>query len=306
MEMNIVADEPVGFIGLGSMGGSLANRMAEAGIPLCVFDIRSEASERFKDVARIAASPLDVANQARIIFACLPTLESNRAVVLGPDGIAGGTKVGLYVHTGTTGVEFTLELAQGLAAHGVQMIDAPVTGGPFRAKAGKLSVIASGPRALVDLAQPLMAAYSNKTIYMGEELGLAQMAKLVNNLLSVSNLALAAEALVVGKAAGLDPAVLVEVFNHGSGQNTATLNKLPDCILPRTFDFGSTMKIVEKDLTAFIDEATSHGVATPLAAAILDCYITAAERGSPDDDLTKVIRHMEIDAGIECRGPAAA
>jgi len=298
----MTTSDKVGFIGLGSMGGSLAERMVAAGLPLVVFDIRPEARAAFEGRATIARSPRDVADQAQLVFACLPSLSSNREVVLGADGIAKGSAIELYVHTGTTGVEFLAELAEGLATEGVGTIDAPVTGGPFRAKAGRLSVIASGPEAQVDRAQPMMAAYSNKTIYMGAALGLAQKAKLMNNLLSVANMALAAEALVVGRAAGLDPTMLVEVFNHGSGQNTATLNKLPDCVLPRSFNFGSTLKIVEKDMIAYLDQAAADGVPTPLGEAILQCYLRAAERGSPDDDMTTVIRHMEIDAGVECDG----
>ncbi len=156
----------------------------------------------------------------------------------------------VYVHVGTTGSVLVQELAEQLAASGVDTVDAPMTGGTPRARAGTLTVMASGPRPAFDYVTPLLETYSTKIVYLGAKPGIAQTMKLINNMVSAANLAVAAEAMVMGAKAGLDPELMLAVMNSGTAQNSALLSKIPDHVLTRRFDYGSGIYVTEKDLTA--------------------------------------------------------
>jgi 3-hydroxyisobutyrate dehydrogenase-like beta-hydroxyacid dehydrogenase len=173
-----------------------------------------------------------------------------------------------------------------------------MTGGRQRAQLGTLTVMASGPRALFDQIEPLLRCYGNKVVYLGASVGAAQVMKSVNNMLSLTNLVAACEALVVGAKAGLDPETMLDVINNGSGQNTATSNKVPRHILPRSFDFGGSLSVVLKDIGVFIDHAAAFGIATPVGDLVRRAYQTAIQDGSDKEDITTVIRPMEKQAGV--------
>jgi 3-hydroxyisobutyrate dehydrogenase-like beta-hydroxyacid dehydrogenase len=288
----------IGFIGLGAIGRPMAEHIAAAGLPIIVFDIRPEALAPFRGKVEVADSPADAADRADVILACLPSLASHRAALLGPDGAINGARCRTYIHTGTTGSPLLLELAEAFAARGVETLDAPMTGGTPRARAGTLTVMASGPRSAFAAAEPFLRCYSGTIVYLGERLGAAQAMKLINNMLSAANLAVASEALVLGTKAGLDPEQMIEVLNAGTGQNSATLTKIPDHVLTRGFDYGGGMYITEKDLAAFAAEADALGVPTPLGNAVRTLYRQAAAQGAASDDITTVIRYFERAAGV--------
>ncbi len=290
-----------GFIGLGSMGGVLADRILQAGYELSVYDISDAAKARFVGRARIADSVLEVTAYASVVFACLPTVQSTLDVALGDGGIISGEAVKLYAHLGTTGAEVVEQISASLATRSIATVDVPVTGGRARAVAGELSVIASGSTVYLERITPIMGAYANKIFPISEVVGDAQKMKVVNNILSAANLASAAEALVVGTALGLQPAMIIDVLNSGSGQNSATLSKLPRHVLTGSFDVGSTMDIVEKDLNAYVRAAARCGVDIPLGMKVVEAFNIAKSEEGEKADMTAVIRPMERSAGVECR-----
>lgn len=289
----------IGFIGLGAIGGPIAGRLA-AHTDAVVYDIRAEATAAFQGKAAVGLSPADVAARSDVVFGCLSTLSAYREAIVESQGIFGG-RAKVYVHLGTTGGALARELEAALAVHGIVTIDAPITGGVARAKDGTLTSMVSGPRAVVDRIMPALQSYSGKVVWVGEKVGAAQTMKVVNNMMSAANLAVAAECLVLGVKAGLDPDTMLEVVNAGSGQSNATLTKLPDHILTGGFDFGGSLAITLKDLQAFLDEASGFGIDSPIGTLVRRAYARAGADGVDGLDMTTVIRPMEQDAGVEVR-----
>jgi 3-hydroxyisobutyrate dehydrogenase-like beta-hydroxyacid dehydrogenase len=215
----------VGFIGLGAIGSPMAERLVQGGEDVVVYNRTISKSARFRGRARIAASPAEMADKADIIFVCVTTGDAYRDVVLGPLGLAHGSRVKTYVHVGTNEVPVVEELAAALKTRGIATLVAPMTGGVDGAANGSLTVMASGPREAFRKAEPLLKHYAGKIVFLGEWVGAAQVMKLVNNVLSAGNLALACEAMVLGCKSGLDPAAMLEIINNGSGQSNASLTK---------------------------------------------------------------------------------
>ena len=288
----------LGFIGVGSIGRPMADRLLESGHSLAVYDINPEALAYFDGRAICAGSPRAVADMAEVVLSCLPSLDANRQAIIGKGGIVEGERIRLYVHTGTTGVPLLHELISPLAERDIAVVDAPITGGVPRAKEGKLTAIVSGDDAHIAWARPYLEAFANKVVKVGDDVGAAQQVKLINNFLSAANLALACEALVVARKAGLDLDAVLDVINNGSGQNNATLAKLPQFVVPRQFNRGGSIGLMMKDLHEAAHEAQRLGVPTPLGDAVRSSFQRALEAGVPDDDVTSIVRHMERAAGM--------
>jgi 3-hydroxyisobutyrate dehydrogenase-like beta-hydroxyacid dehydrogenase len=295
------AAETIGFLGLGAIGEPIATRLSGGNHKLVVFDVRREAVEPFAEVAEVAASPKAVGDRADIVFSCLASADAHRDALLGPRGLIHGKRVRTYVNLGTTGASLVRELGDAMEAHRIATVDAPVTGGVGRARNGTLTTMAAGDRSAFDAAVPLMQLYASKIVWLGTRLGSAQVMKLVNNAVSFANLAAACEALLVGAKSGLDPVAMLEVLNSGSGQNSATLMKIPSDVLTGKFKFGGSLAIVIKDYKAFLEEAEALGIEPSIGQAVLETYIAALALASESGDVTEVIRPMEIAAGIELR-----
>jgi len=295
----------IGFLGLGSIGAPMAERILQAGYKLVVYDIRPEAMEAFRNRAETANSPADVAHRADIVFGCLATNDSFRDAVYGQTGLVAGHRTRLYVHLGTNGSDVVAGLAEQLGRRNIATLDAPMTGGRLRAMDGTLTVMASGPRSAFQAAEPVIQSYAGKIVYLGEQVGAAQVMKAVNNMMSLVNLVAACEAMLVGVKAGLDPHAMLEVLNKGSGMNSATMDKIPRHVLPGTFDFGGSMALVMKDSQTFLNEAAARGIATPISDLVRGIYKIALASGSEQDDITTVIQPMERAAGVALRTVAA-
>lgn len=288
----------VGFIGLGAIGSPMAERLVQAGEDVIVYNRTISKTARFRGRAKIAASPARMADAADIIFVCVTTADAYRDVVLGPLGIVRGSRAKIYVHVGTNEAAVVEELAAQLYAGGIMTLDAPMTGGVESATNGTLTVMASGPREAFSRAEPFLKHYAKKITFLGERVGAAQVMKLVNNVISAGNLAVACEAMVVGRKAGLDPAVMLEIINNGSGQSNATLTKIPAHILTRKFSYGATLGPAIMILEALAIEAGLHDVPVPLAEAIIASLRTAAAEEGDAADVTRIIRPMERAAGV--------
>ncbi|AMN39884.1 NAD(P)-dependent oxidoreductase [Rhodoplanes sp. Z2-YC6860] len=292
----------VGFAGLGAIGVPMAERLIQGGEQVVVYNRTGAKASAFHNRAAIAATPAEMADKADIVFVCITSADAYRDVVLGPNGLIRGNRMKTYVHLGTNEVALLEELAAGLGSRGIAALDAPMTGGVPRARDGTLTVMASGSRDTFELAEPVMNHYAKKIVYLSDRVGAAQVMKYVNNVLSASNLALACEAMVLGRRCGLDPAAMLEVLNNGTGQNTATLTKIPAQVLTRKFSHGGTLGLMIKDLDAFSGEARRNGVPVPLAEAVIESFRKAAFEEGEREDLTKIIRPMERAAGITVEG----
>jgi 2-hydroxy-3-oxopropionate reductase len=292
-------EQPViGFLGLGAIGRPMAERLVHGGAQVVVYNRTTAATASFQGRAVIAATPREVADRADQVLACLTTAESYREVVLGPQGVIHGSRLKTYVHVGTNEVAVIEDLAAQLERRGIATLDAPMTGGVPRAIDGTLTVMASGARPVFDRVEPFLKLYANKIVYLSERIGAAQVMKLVNNVLSASNLALACEAMVLGCKAGLDPAAMLEVLNNGSGQNSATLTKIPAQVLTRKFSHGGGLGLMVKDLEAFTGEARRRRVPVPLAEAVIASFQAAVVTEGEKRDITAIIRPMERAADV--------
>lgn len=294
--------DTIGFIGLGHMGAPMARRLIAAGQHLAVHDQRPEAGAALADAGvRVAASARAVGDLASVVFLSLPGPEEVREATLGADGLAGAARAATVVDLSTVGTANAERIAADLARRGITYLDAPVSGGVAGAMRGTLAVMAAGAAERIDTVAPLLEHFG-RVFRVGERPGMGQSMKLINNLLSATALAATSEAAVLGVKAGLDPEVMIEVINAGSGRNSASLDKFPRNILPRRFDAGFTVGLINKDLKLCFEEAERLQMPLAVGAAVRQVWLHTLEQGAPGRDFTTVIRHLEGRAGVRVAG----
>ncbi len=291
----------IGFVGVGRMGGHMASRLLDAGFALCVFDTNAEAiAPLAARGATVAASPADVASKARIVLMSLPTPPIVQAVALGANGISSGSAVKVVIDLSTSGPGVANVVAKGLAEKGIVSVDSPVSGGMKGAKDGTLAVMVSCPKATYAEVEPILKTFG-KLFFTGEKPGLAQVAKLANNLLAASAIVISSEAMAMGVKAGLDPQVLLDIINAGSGRNSATQDKFPRSVLTGTFDFGFATGLSYKDVRLCVDEAEALGVPMVAGAAVRQMLAVTQARFGANSDFTCIAKVLEEWAGVEIR-----
>jgi 3-hydroxyisobutyrate dehydrogenase-like beta-hydroxyacid dehydrogenase len=293
----------LGFIGVGRMGGPMASRLLDAGHQLCIYDVSAEATQPFAARgAQIAASPAEVASQAEIVLASLPTPDIVRSVALGGNaGVINGSKVRLLIDLSTTGPGVATEVAGQLAERRIGWVDAPVSGGVTGAKAGTLAVMVSCPKPTFAEIEPILKTFG-KTFFTGEKPGLGQSAKLANNLLAAAAMVATSEVMVMGVKAGLDPRVLLDIINASSGRNSATQDKFPRAIVTRTFDFGFATGLSYKDVRLCVEEAEAMGIPMVVGGAVREMLAVTRARFGADSDFTHIAKVLEEWAGVEIKG----
>jgi 3-hydroxyisobutyrate dehydrogenase-like beta-hydroxyacid dehydrogenase len=289
----------IGFIGVGRMGGRLARRLVDAGFTLSVFDTSDAAIQTFVDLgARRAASVAAVASECEIVITCLPTPQVVQKVALGAGGVVEGTRVKIFVDMSTTGATYAKRIAEGLAAKGIVAVDAPVSGGLAGAERGTLAVMVSCSEELLPRLRPIFEVFG-KIFHVGRKPGMGQTMKLLNNLLSATAMAISSEAVVVGVKAGLDAQQIIDVINAGTGRNSATADKIPRCVIPRTFNTGFAIELLNKDVRLCLEEADALGVPMMVGTAVRQLLaITMASEG-PNADMTEVVKPLERWAGVK-------
>ena len=293
----------LGFIGLGQMGFHMARRLVEAGHRVCVLDTRPEAAERLTALgARACASPRAMADEAETIMASLPTPDVVLAVATGSNGVIEGKRVRRFIDLSTTGAVMAKRIFDALKARGIVQIDSPVSGGVTGAAKGTLAVMVSGPRQEVKTVESALAVLG-KVFFISERPGAGQTMKLCNNFLSAAAMTATSEAMVMGVKAGLDPRLMLDVINSGSGRNTATEDKFGRVVLPRLFNVGFTTGLMTKDVKLCLAEAKALGVPMEVAEAVSRMLQLACDEIGPDKDLTTVVQTVERRAGVEVRAP---
>ena len=289
-----------GFIGTGSIGAPLATNILNQEKSLTVFDINPDATKSLAEKqARIVGSPAEVADEADVVFACMPSIASFHAVVSGEDGVLAGGRMNIFVNLGTMGTEAVAAVEAALAHKGIAMLDSPITGGVQRAWDGDITVISSGPQAVFDQVEPFLKSFARDIHYVGGEIGQAQLVKISNNIMSFTNLVVAVEALVMAAKGGVDPEKALAVFNAGSGQNSATLTKIPNFILNRKFNMEAPMHIIEKDAMLWRMEAERLEVPQNVAGATYHTMRQALAMGLGGGDLSEIVRVVERAANFE-------
>jgi 3-hydroxyisobutyrate dehydrogenase-like beta-hydroxyacid dehydrogenase len=293
--------ELLGFVGVGRMGGPMSSRLLDAGYSLCVFDTNPDAVKPLAARgARVAASPAEVASAAKVVLMSLPTPAIVQSVALGDNGINRGSSVKTVIDLSTSGPGMATMVARGLAEKGMTAVDSPVSGGVAGAKAGTLAVMVSCPKPTFSEVEPILKTFG-KIFFTGEKPGLAQTAKLANNLLAAAAMVVSSEAMAMGVKAGLDPQVLLDIINAGSGRNSATQDKFPRTVLPGTFDFGFATGLSYKDVRLCVDEAESMGVPMVVGAAVRQMLAVTQAKYGAASDFTCIAKVVEEWAGVEIR-----
>lgn len=290
----------IGFIGLGNIGTPMAENLVKAGLPVIAFDVSAEALARAAGAGMTAApSARAVADAAEVVFLSLPTPAVVEQVVLGEGGVARGSAIRCLVDLSTSGPRTAKKLADAMAEGGADALEAPVSGGIGGARAATLAIMVSGPRPAFDRAEHLFRLLG-RPFFVGEGAGLAQTMKLVNNMVSGAALAITAEAMAMGAKAGIDPAVMIEVLNAGSGRNTATADKFPRAVLTGSYDYGFAAQLMLKDNALFMAEAEAMGLDLPACAEMVERWRdTVDELGACD--FTAIAQLMERRAGVSLR-----
>jgi 3-hydroxyisobutyrate dehydrogenase len=276
---------PVGFVGLGNMGGPMAANLAAAGIPLLVYD-KAGTADRAPDGAEIAQSLDEVARRAGTVLLSLPAGAAVLAVA-GEIAAAAPRAADTVIDTSTIGVAASGEVAGILARAGITYLDAPVSGGVAGARAGTIAVMAAGPLEAFERARPLLSAMAANLFHVGTRQGQGQAMKLANNFLSGVAMAATSEAVRFGETQGLDMKTMLDVLNVSTGRNTATSDKFPNRILTGTHDAGFTTTLIHKDVRLYLEAVADAGVRGVVGRAV-GGTLAALETDLPGEDFTRI------------------
>lgn len=294
----------VGFVGMGNMGRPMAAQLAQAGFALVVTDARPDvAAKAAADIGAVASDAVALARSADIIVTMLPNSKVVGSVL---DAMRDALRPGTLVVEMSSGQpSATRAIAEGLAPGGIEMIDAPVSGGVSRATTGDLAIMVGGREPSVARAMPLLEAMGSSVTYTGP-LGSAHAMKALNNLVSAGGFVIAIEALLAGTAFGLDPELMVDVLNASTGMNNSTQRKLKQFVLSRRFDSGFRLDLLAKDIGIALDVARETGTPTPFSALCRELTAAAQAIAGADADHTELARVSERLAGRELTAKTAS
>jgi 3-hydroxyisobutyrate dehydrogenase len=285
----------VGFVGLGAMGTPIARNFVSAGQPIVVHDADPEARRRFIDDNPTATSTENTAELADcdIVVLVLPNSDIVDQVVLADGGLLSCLKPGsILVDMGSSVPARTQAIERAAAVRGIDVVDAPVSGGVARARNADLAVMVGGDQSAIDTVLPLLESTGRQIIRVGP-VGSGHAAKALNNLLAANGLVAAGEALLVGRKFGIDPATLLSVINAGSGRNQATETKYENFVLSGTFASGFSARLMRKDIGIALDLARQLDASTVLGDALGRVWGEAVEDLDPAADQTEVVRYLE-------------
>jgi 3-hydroxyisobutyrate dehydrogenase-like beta-hydroxyacid dehydrogenase len=283
----------VGFVGVGMMGGPMCSNLMKKGHQTVIFDINKDALERMKGMgATVATSPKEVASQVDIIFTSLPMPADVEKVVMGPGGLAEGAKKGTIIaDMSTNSPAMVQKLAKELGERGIVLIDSPVSGGVDGAEAGTLAIMCSGDKAAFDKAKPLLDCMGKNVFHLGA-IGMGNVAKLVNNMVSFCNLVVASEAMALAKRAGLDPDTMASVMQTASGDSNS-LKRVKRKSIRGDFKQEFALNLAFKDLGLALEMGRETG--TPLSVPSLTYTLMQAARTKDRgrDDVSTLMQTIE-------------
>ncbi|WP_074440033.1 2-hydroxy-3-oxopropionate reductase [[Bacillus] enclensis] len=292
----------LGFIGLGIMGKPMSLNLVKSGYDVTVFDINESAVEELVGSgARGAGSAKEVGEMSDIIFMMLPKGEHVESVVLGESGVIYGANDGaIVVDMSSISPVQSKGIAEALEARGMEMLDAPVSGGEPKAIDGTLAIMVGGKEEVYDKVKPYFDAMGQDITLVGDN-GCGTTAKLANQILVNVHIAAMSEALTLASKAGIDIKKMYEAIRGGLAGSAVLDAKVP-LILERNFVAGGRIDINAKDLTNVMDTAHSIGVPLPLSSQVLEMYHSLMADGKAADDHGGLIQHYEKLANFEVKG----
>lgn len=283
----------VGFIGLGIMGRPMAKNLAKAGYELVVFDFNKEAVDDLVSCGAVAAaSGKEVASQVEVVITMVPNSPHVRAAVLGENGVAEGAKAGTVV-IDMSSIDPTESKAIGaeLAKFGIDMLDAPVSGGEPKAIDGTLSVMVGGKKELFDKYYDMLMVMAGSVVYVGE-LGSGNVAKLANQIVVAVNIAAVSEALTFAKKAGTDPELVYQAIRGGLAGSTVMDAKAP-MMLGRNFKPGFRIELHIKDLNNALNAAHAISSPVPLTGQMMEIMQGLKADGYEKEDHSSIVKYYE-------------
>lgn len=276
--------ETVGWIGVGSMGSRMAANLAKGGYHLVVADMMSTAHAPAG--ATIAANNTEVAQAVETVILSVPagpdTLTIAEEFIAAPNA-----KVKTVIDTSTIGIPHAREAAAKLSEHGIEFIDAPVSGGIAGAEAATLAVMMGCAPASYEKFKGMLGCIGKNVFHVGPEAGQGQTVKLLNNFLSATAMAATSEAMAFGTANGLDMRAILDVVNVSSGRNTATMDKFPNRIANEAYDGGFATKMMAKDVRLYCENVASAGTTNRLASMVAESF-ALLEDAEPGSDFTRI------------------
>jgi 3-hydroxyisobutyrate dehydrogenase len=292
----------LGFVGLGNMGGPMAQRLVSRGFSVAGFDVDRARTKRAAEAGvSIVAAAADVAEDADLILSSLPDPRAVRRAYLGPTGVVSRVRRdAVLVDLSTIDPGTWREVAAAAAERGAACLDAPVSGGPGEAGTGGLVFIVGGDVAVLERCRPVLEALGTAIHHVGP-LGAGHTVKVVNNVMSMCNVVVAAEAMVLGVKAGIDPQRLFDILSTSGGRSHHFLKRFPN-VLARDFTPHFSVTLSRKDLDLALDLAAELGLPMPTAAAVRQVYEAANAAGHGNLDMAGVTRLYENWAGVEVRG----
>ena len=294
----------VGFIGLGNMGGPMAFNVLKAGHSMVVTDIRSErARPHLEQGATWAGTPAEVAQASEVIFTSLPGPREVEAVALGTKGILEGAARGTaYVDLSTSSATLIRTIHRMYAERGVDVLDAPVSGGVPGARSARLAVLVGGDESVYRRVKPVLAAIGDKVTRVGD-IGCATIAKLVHNMVSACSRMAIAEGLTLGAKAGVAPEALLDALQKGSfGQGRALQDMIPNTVFTGDFDnVNFALSLLRKDVGLATELGREYHVPMSIAALAEQQLEEALERGWGDKDSMAIFCLQEDRAGVQLR-----
>lgn len=299
----------VGMIGLGGMGKPIAECVLRAGFELTVADLREEPVEALASLGAAAAgTPREVASASDLVLASLPSNEASERVALGADGVLEGAKPGdVYIDTSTISPKVVTSIARRFSPRGVEVLDAPVSGGMRQRKEGALTVMVGGEASTVARATPVLEAFGGRIIHVGG-VGTGAAAKLVNNLTMATNSVAAMEALALGVKAGLDVEKLRDVISTSSGASQS-FDFLSELILTESAEpapgalASRSMRTVIKDVKLATDLAKELSVPLFHGSATAQAWTAGEARGMSEREYWGLMEYFEELAGVRVRPP---
>jgi 2-hydroxy-3-oxopropionate reductase len=291
----------IGFIGLGIMGKPMALNLIKAGFNLVVFDVRPEPVEVLvKGGAEKGDSPKNVAERSDLIITMLPDSPDVKAVVLGKDGVLAGARRGtILVDMSSIAPAASIELSKKSVEKGVEMLDAPVSGGEPKAIEGTLSIMVGGDLKTFEKVEGILKSMGSSVVRVGD-IGSGNMTKLANQIIVALNIAAVSEAMVLAEKAGVDPENVFNAIRGGLAGSTVLNAKMP-MILDGNFKPGFRIGLHIKDLKNALETAHDLSVAVPLTAVVMEIMQALKADGKAGDDHSGLIRFYEKQAGVEVR-----
>jgi len=291
----------IGFIGLGIMGKPMAKNLLKAGYSLVVYDINKEpVKELVKLGAEEGFSPKDVAERSEIIITMLPDSPQVKEVILGKNGVLEGAKKGsIIIDMSSIAPAVSREVAAKAEEKGIDMIDAPVSGGEPKAIDGTLSIMVGGKKEVVDRCYDILSKMGTSIVLCGD-IGSGNITKLANQIIVALNIAAMSEALVLGTKARVDPEVIYKAIRGGLAGSTVLDAKVP-MILERNFSPGFKIDLHIKDLKNAIATAHEIGVPLPLTSQIMEILQALKVDGKGQSDHSAIVQFYEKLAKVEVK-----